>query len=83
MTVKTITYKLLSRIKYTFASILASITYRSDNFLAHYHGPDVQYAVDDYFNWLKWQYKADKKIDPWDAREKLAEFLNERGVSWD
>jgi hypothetical protein len=52
-----------------------------ENFINHYNGPSYRDAIEDYFNWLKWEYKADRQIEPWEAREKLAEFLDDRGVN--
>jgi hypothetical protein len=64
-------------------SIISLIVYNFEEFMEHYHGPDYQAAIDDYFEYLKWEYKADRMIDPHDAREKLAEFLYDRGAMLD
>jgi len=83
----TITWPVMTKLRRLFywsssvvKSIICSIIYRCELFLDHYHGPDVQRAIDDYDNWLKWEYKAGNMIDPQDAREKLAEFLNDRCI---
>ena len=63
-----------------FKSVASMVTHHRESFLDHYHGPDMRYAIDDFDNWLKWEYKAGNKIDPQDAREKLAEFLTDRDI---
>lgn len=73
-------YRVRSTTIKIIASILALVTDQIDSFKLHYYGPDLSFAIEDFSNWLKWQYKADKRPDPYDVREKLYEFLNERGV---
>ena len=84
---------ILRRIRYKFGrgwyklgcvikSTLSLFMYRRESFLAHYNGPAMKDSIEDFFDYLKWEYKADRQIDPWEAREKLAELLDDRGVSW-
>ena len=67
----------LSRV---FKSIICVFTYNTESFNEHLHGPDMRAAIDDFSNYLKWEYKAGNTLDPHDTREKLWEFLNDRGV---
>ena len=76
-------YRLSNWSSRAIKSILALIAYRLESFNEHYRGPDLRWAVDEYMNWLKWEYKAGNMIDPYDAREKLWEFISERGAMWD
>jgi hypothetical protein len=53
-----------------------------ENFHAHLTGPALRDSIDDYFTYLKWEYKAGRQIDPHDAREKLAEILFDRKANF-
>jgi hypothetical protein len=75
---------MFQRIKYTvtkiIVSIIANIASAFVLFRLHYDGPELKWAVDEFDNWLKWQGKVDKTLDPDDVRQVLWEFMNERGV---
>ena len=66
-------------------SILASITYRFDSFLDHYHGPDYRIIIQDYDNALRGKIKyTDEEGSFEDARDLLWEQLEGRGLTiWD
>ena len=68
-----------------FNSIIASITYRSDSFLLHYHGPDYIAAIQDYDNALRAKVKwTEEEGTFYDAREMLYEAMQNRGINiWD
>jgi hypothetical protein len=77
---------LYSRVIYklgcTFKSTLSLVMYNKESFIEHYRGPDYAAAVEEFSNFLKWEYKAGRQIDPWEAREKLSEILYNRGIRW-
>jgi hypothetical protein len=75
-------FKVYYRLGCTFKSTLSLIMYNRVSFIEHYQGPDLKAAVEDYLTYLKWEYKAGRQIDPWEAREKLAEKMYDRGISW-
>jgi hypothetical protein len=66
----------------TFKATLSMFSYNRAHFLAHYHGRDTRDSLEDFFDWLKWEYKAGHTLDPWETREKLAQILEDRGASW-
>ena len=74
-------YRVKSFVVAVICSFLATISYQIRAFKSHFNGPGYASALDDYFNYLKWEDKAGRKLDPWDAREKLAECLEDRGVN--
>ena len=71
-------YRIRSAVIKVISAVLAMIAGYFELFMLHYRGPDLQWAVDEFDAWLKWQGKADKDLDPYDVREKLWEFINER-----
>ena len=83
----TITWAVMSKYRkltYLLSKVIKSIvclfTYNLEQYREHYHGPDTRAAIDDFSNYLKWEYKAGNTLDPYDTREKLWEFLNDRNV---
>ena len=68
-----------------FASIIASIAYRIDSFLDHYHGPDYKFLIQDYDEFLRSKIKYTDEVGSFDeARDELWKKLNERGLTiWD
>jgi hypothetical protein len=66
----------------TVKATLSLVMVNRENFSAHLQGPAMKDSIDDYFTYLKWEYKAGRQIDPHEAREKLAELMFDRGVNW-
>ena len=63
------------------SSVIATISYQIKSFVDHYNGPRVLWAIEDFNQWLKWEGKADNMLDPYDVRQKLAEYLHDRGIN--
>ena len=63
------------------ASVFSMIVYKITSFKEHYNGPKYVWVFEDFDNWLKWEGKADNMLDPYDVRQKLAEYLHDRGIN--
>ena len=81
--------RMLYKIRYKFfqiiSSIIASISYRIDSFLDHYHGPDYKFLIQDYDEFLRSKLEYTEELGSFGkARDELWAKLNERGLTiWD
>lgn len=78
-------YRIRSTITKIINSILASILYRRESFLGHYHGPDMMAAIQEYDNRLRSKIKYTDDYGSFEeARDMLWDEMSERNIKiWD
>jgi hypothetical protein len=76
----TVIRSLIYRLGCALKATLSCLLYNRVSFLEHYHGPDYLAVIQDYDNELRAKIKSDEDGSYYDAREKLYEACEDRGV---